>query len=157
MKQYFLKIIGIIIGVSIAVIIWLSGIFIGQEQTITILNPEGALGGLITRVRSTQVSTMFDYGNGRIKVYPEVKLIYSASALDLLKKIKTIDQTFNLTYKLNQNTGNLADLAINHYQNTAAGKKWQAWLNNIQLKRDISQVKLKTGDIVEFKYIKLIE
>ncbi len=157
MNQYLNKTARIIIGVALAVIIWLVGVYIGQEQTITILNPEGALGNIITRVKNTQVSLMLDYGDGRIKVYPTVKLTYGATVLDLLKRIKTIDQALNLTYSFNQETNSVVNLAINHYVNLPAGKKWQLWLNNIQMTRDISQIRLKTGDIVELKYIKLVE
>ena len=157
MKQYFHKITRVIIGGTLEIVIWLTGVFIGQEQAVVILNPEGALGNIITRVKSAQVSLMLDYGDGRVKVYPEVKLTSGATILDLLNRIKTIDQALNLTYNFNQDKKSITNLAINHYVSNAVGKKWQVWLNNLQIARDISQVRLKTGDMVEFKYIKLVE
>ena len=157
MKQSLNKTTRVIIGGTLAIVIWLTGVFIGQEQAVVILNPEGALGNIITRVKSIQVSLMLDYGSGQVKVYPEVKLTYGATVLDLLQRIKTIDQPLNITYNYNQDKKSVTNLIINHYASNTAGKKWQFWLNNLLITRDISQARLKTGDIVEFKYIKLVE
>jgi uncharacterized protein YybS (DUF2232 family) len=74
MLERFNKTTRIIIGATLAVIIWIIGILIGQEQTVLILNPEGNLTNFITRSRTIQVRAMLDYSDGQIRVYPEVKL-----------------------------------------------------------------------------------
>ena len=157
MENHLNKVTRIIIGGTLAVIIWIAGILIGQEQTVTILNPEGGLNGIITRTRSIQVSLMIDYGDGRVKVYPEIKLIYGASTLSLLKQIKSSDKKFELSYTDNQETQSVTDLSINGFKNTENGKKWQIWLNNQWQTEGVNEVRLKSGDIIEFKYVKLVE
>ncbi len=147
----------IIIGGTLAVVIWIAGILIGQEQTVTILNPEGGLSGIISRTRSIQVNLMIDYGDGRVKVYPEIKLTYGASALSLLKQIESIDKKFELNYTDNQETQEVSNLSLNGYQSTEYSKKWQIWLNNQWQTEGVNEIRLKSGDIVEFKYVKLIE
>ena len=156
MQNHLNRATRIIIGGTLAVIIWIAGVLIGQEQTVTILNPEGGIGSIITRTRSVQVSVMMDYGNGQIKIYPEVKLSYGSSAFDLLKRIESIDKTLSLNYQLDQETQELSDLAINNYQSYSEGKRWLIWLNNVLQTEAANHVRLKSGDIVEFKYINLV-
>jgi len=157
MQNHLNRTTRIIIGGALAVVIWIVGVIIGQEQTVTILNPEGGLGGLISRTRSAQVSLMIDYGNGQIKVYPEVKLSYGSSAFDLLKRIESIDKKFSLTYNINEEDQKVTDLAINNYQSYSSGQQWLVWLNNTLQVDTVDSVRLKSGDVVGFKYIKLRE
>ena len=48
------------------------------------------------------------------------------------------------------------DLAINNYQSYSEGKRWLIWLNNVLQTEAANHVRLKSGDIVEFKYINLV-
>ena len=157
MQNHLTKLTRIIIGGVLAVVIWIAGILIGQEQTVTILNPDGGLSGIITRSRNIQVSLMMDYGDGRVRVYPEVKLIYGASALDLLNKVSITDKTFKITYEDYQTAAGAARLSINGYVTSANGKKWQVWLNNSWQAGHLDKIQLKSGDVIEFKYVKLVE
>lgn len=147
----------IIIGVALAVVIWIVGIIIGQEQTVTILNPEGGLGGLISRTRSVQVSLMIDYGNGQVKVYPEVKLSYGSTVFDLLKRVSSIDKKFILNYVEDKENQEVANLSINDFQSYTNGQQWLVWLNNSLQLEAVNKIRLKTGNVIELKYIKLIE
>ncbi len=156
MDGHLNKITKIIISGALAVIIWIVGIIIGQEQTVTILSPEGGLGGIISRTRSAQVSLMLDYGTGRIKVYPEIKVEYGSSALNLLERIENIDNDFNLEYTLEKDQI-LSYLSLNGYPNFEVGKKWLIWIDNVLQTDDLNNVRLKSGDVIEIKYIKLLE
>jgi len=155
--DHFNRATRIIIAAVIAVVIWITGVLIGQEQTVTILNPEGGLSGLITRTRSIQVSLMLDYGDGRVKVIPEVKLTYGAAVMALLKRVQSIDPQFSLSYQTNEKTGAVSDLIINNYAGSKGGKEWLVWLNHNLQTTSIGKIRLKNGDLVELKYIKLRE
>ena len=157
MQNHLNRVTRIIIGGTLAVVIWIAGILIGQEQTVTILNPEGGLSGIITRTRSIQTSLMLDFGDGRIKVYPEIKLNYGASTFNLLKQVSLVDKKLDLKYTADPETQEVKNFSINGYNSTEADKKWQVWLNNQLQTEGINQIRLKSGDIIEFKYVKLIE
>lgn len=172
--DHFNRATRIIIAAAVAVVIWIAGVLIGQEQTVTILNPEGGLSGLITRTRSIQVSLMLDYGDGRIKVIPEIKLTYGAAVTSLLKRWQSIEPQFSLSYQTNKETGKISGLTINNYASSGsgsprgaggarldarqeAGKEWLVWLNHTLQTSTIDKIRLKNGDLVELKYIKLKE
>lgn len=156
MSERMNKTTRIIIGVAVAVIIWIVGIVIGQEQTITILNLEGGFRTLLSHNPSIQVSLMLDYGDGIIKVYPDVSLIYSQSVLELLEKVdKSEEKKLNFAYQLNKATGKLEQVKIGNFQSYAGGREWLCWLNNKLQTEDLNQIKLKAKDVVELKYVKL--
>ena len=156
MERHFNRVTRIIIAGTLAIIIWIVGVIIGQEQTVTILNPEGGLGGLISRSRTAQVSLMLDYGTGEIKVYPEIKLSYGSSVLDLLDRINNLESEFNLNYSLEDNI-ELTSFTISDYPNILDGKNWLVWIDNGLQVDDYNLIKLKSGDNIELKYIKLKE
>ena len=158
MLEHINKTTRIIIGASLAVIIWIAGMMIGQEQAITILNPQGGLKSIFIRNPSIQVSLMLDYGNGQIQVYPDVQLTYSQSVLELLEKVDKLEEVkLNLTYQLNKGTGELEQVTINNLQSYPDGREWLVWLNNELQTELLDKIKLKARDIVELKYIKLVE
>jgi len=148
----------IIIAVALAVLIWVIGIIIGQEQTVTILNPEGGLKSLITRTQTIKVSLMLDWGNGRIKVFPEVILNYGDSVLELLDKVDSLpDSGLAFQYRLDEKTGELASYSIGGYSGQPEGKKWLVWLNNLLQTKELDQVRLRASDVIELKYIRLMQ
>jgi len=155
--DHFNRATKIIIAATVAVVIWIAGVLIGQEQTVTILNPEGGFSGIISRTRSIQVSLMLDYGDGLIKVMPEVKLTYGSTVLALLKRVQAIDPQFKLSYQTEEKTGKISGLAINNYISSISGKEWLTWLNHNLQTATIDKVRLKNGDLVELKYLKLRE
>lgn len=146
----------LIIGIALAVLIWITGVLIGQEQTITILNPEGNLRNILNRTPTVKVSLMLDFGSGEVMVFPSTELVYGHSVFQLLEKInkdKSADLTFS--YELNKKTGELTNVSLNGYFSQAGGKEWLVWLNNKLQTLPLNQIKLKAHDIIELKYIKL--
>ncbi|PJC00996.1 MAG: hypothetical protein CO073_04580, partial [Candidatus Komeilibacteria bacterium CG_4_9_14_0_8_um_filter_36_9] len=57
-------VIRIILLVSLAVVVWIAGVMVGQENTVTILNPETSVTGRQS-FSNPQVSIMLDFGNGQ--------------------------------------------------------------------------------------------
>ena len=148
----------IIIAAALAVLIWVIGIIIGQEQTVTILNPEGGLKSLITRTQTIKVSLMLDWGSGRIKVFPEITLNYGDSVLELLDKVDSLpDSGLDFQYRLDEKTGELASYSIGGYFSQPEGEKWLVWLNNLLQTKELDEVRLRASDVIELKYIKLTQ
>jgi len=142
----------IIIGLTVAVLIWISGVLIGQEQAVLILNPQGGWRGFVNRDRIIQVSLMLDFGDGQIKVFPEPRIKYGESVFNLLKSLPIHLDTAD---RQAEPAGQIIDLTIDGYVSDPQGKQWLVWLNNQLQSEDLSQIRLKSGDIIELKYIKL--
>ena len=146
----------LIIGITLAVVIWIAGILIGQEQTVTILNPEGGLKGIITRSHTIRVSLMLDYGEGQVKVFPEVPIKYGQSVLNLLQAVgESTNHQLEFKYQYSQPAGQLNGFSLSNLANQVNGKKWLIWVNNSLQTDDYQDVLLKAKDVVELKYIKL--
>ena len=158
MFERFNKGTRIIIAVALAVVIWITGILIGQEQTILMLQPSNDFNSLITRTAPIKVSLMIDFGDGRVEVYPEVVIKYSQSVVKLLEAVDNLQPNqLQIKYQLEEETGEISNLSIKGYPSTAYGKQWLVWLNNNLKEENFSKILLKSGDLVELKYIKLRE
>ncbi|HLC64370.1 MAG TPA: hypothetical protein VJK25_03450 [Patescibacteria group bacterium] len=158
MLENFNRTTRIIVAVALAILIWVVGIIIGQEQTVTILNPEGGLRALITRTQTIKTSLMLDWGNGQIKVFSDVSLNYGDSVLQLLSKVNLMENSdLNFNFKRHEDSGELQSYSIGGYASQPGGKQWLTWLNNSLQTKEIDQIRLKANDVVELKYIKLRE
>lgn len=146
----------LIVAICLAVVIWIVGVIIGQEQTVTILNPEAGLSNIINRSPSIKVSLMVDQGGGRVAVYQDQPLSYGQTVYDLLKKINQLDPNLNFTAEVNQQNGELKSFSLAGLNNAANGPGWLLWLNNRLRPEPLDKVKLKARDVVELKYTKLI-
>lgn len=156
MNLKFNKTTGIILGVALAVIIWITGILIGQEQAISTLNPEGGLREFFNQSKVIRTSLMIDYGDGRVEVYPAVKISYGGSVWKLLKSAAATEKDkLNLKYQEDSKSGEISNLNINGYSANTGGQQWLLWLNNNLQDNDLSKIRLKSRDVVELKYIKL--
>ncbi|MFA6304282.1 MAG: hypothetical protein WCV73_01875 [Patescibacteria group bacterium] len=147
----------LIIAVSLAVVIWIAGVLVGQEQTVTILNPQGGLNQIINRQVNIKVSLMLDFGEGKIIVYPETQVKYGQTVLNLLQKISQEDKSgLKLVYDLDAKTGELKKFSLQGISGNLTGRQWLVWLNNQLQTQPINSIKLKSKDIIELKYVKLI-
>ena len=146
----------IIIAACLAVVIWITGVVIGQEQAVTILNPEGGWSYIINRAPAIKVSLMVDAGAGRVTVYQDQQLNYGQTVFDLVKKINQAEPSLNFKATVDQKTGELKDFSLAGLSNISSGQSWQLWLNNQLRTEPLNKVKLKARDVVELKYIKLI-
>jgi len=142
----------LIIAVSLAVLIWVVGVIIGQEQTITILNPEGGLENIITRSRTIKVSLMIDDGTGVVKVFQWITMPYGSSVLDLLNQVKKEDK-ISLSYKQNEETQEISSFRLNNFSSINNGKEWLVWQNQQLSTEPLNQVLLKSHDFIELKYL----
>lgn len=158
MIEKFDKTTRIIIGAALAIVIWITGIIIGQEQTVLILNPEGGFKSIITRTRVIKVSLMLDYGNGGVEVYPEMRINYGDSVIKILESANRLENNkLDLQYQQDRITGEISTLSISGYQSFPNDKQWLVWLNNNLQTDNLDKILLKAGDVVELKYIKLIQ
>lgn len=145
----------LIIAICLAVVIWIVGVIIGQEQTVTILNPEGGLRNIIYRNPAIKVSLMVDSGGGRVAVYQDQQLSYGQTVYDLLKKINQVEPSLKFIADLNQSSGELKSFSLSGLNNIANGSSWLLWVNNQLRPEPLNKVKLKARDVVELKYTKL--
>lgn len=157
MLERFNKTTRLIIGICLAVVIWIIGMLIGQEQTVIILDPEGGLRNIINRSPSIKVSLMLDAGAGRVYVYQDQQLNYAQTVFDLLKKVDQPGAKLNFNYNLNPASGELKSFSLLNQSNVQNGPEWLLWLNNHSRTEPLNQVKLKARDVIELKYIKLRE
>lgn len=145
----------IIIAIALAILIWVVGVIIGQEQTVTILNPEGGFKSIITRARNISVSLMIDEGNGNVKVLSDNGFIYGRTVMDLLQKFKNQEE-LSLDYAQDKLSGEIAGFTLN---NLISGKQggflWLIWVNHQLQTEQADKIKLKANDYVELKYINL--
>ena len=144
----------LIIAIALAIFIWVVGVIIGQEQAITILNPEGGLVNIITRTRTIKVSLMIDDGAGSVKIFQWVALPYGQSVLDLLNEVKK-EGKIDLFYQQNEKTQVFSAFRLNNLNSTDNGKKWLVWQNQQLIMEPLNRILLKANDFIELKYIKL--
>jgi len=154
MWKHFNTTTKLIMAIALAVIIWIAGVLIGQEQAITILNPEGGLGNIITRARTIKVSLMIDDGTGSVKVFQWITLPYGNSVLDLLNQVKK-EGKIDLAYAQDEETKAISSLTLNNLNSTDNGKSWMVWQNQSLITEPANKILLKSHDLIELKYLKL--
>lgn len=109
-----------------------------------------AVSGQLSAI-SSPASIMLDYGDGRVRVYPDLTIETGETALSLLEKTaKTA--TLNFTTKSFSGLGLLVE-SVGDKVNGTDGKYWQYWVNNRALPVGAGEYKVKPGDIIEWKFI----
>ena len=154
MIEHFNRTTRLIIAIALAVLIWVVGVIIGQEQTITILNPEGSLINIITRARTVKVSLMIDDGTGSVKIFQWVSLPYGSSVLDLLNEVKK-EKKIDLSYKQNEKNQEFSAFRLNNLSSVNNGKEWLVWQDQQLITEPFNRILLKANDFIELKYLKL--
>lgn len=136
-----------IINLVAFILIFIGGIFIGYRETSNnayIQNDESPMG----------VSIMLDYGDGSLNVYNAEKLPDNSSVFDLLKEFSN-SKNIDLDYEDYGGEMGVFIKSINGVSNNMeTGKFWQYWVNNEYAKVGPGLYLLKSGDVVEWKFIK---
>ena len=100
---------------------------------------------------TSTLSLMLDYSDGKIAVFKE----NTSSKEPLFETMKRLLQKNNipLTFKEYPGLGVLIE-SIGSRQNGSEKKYWQYWVNNEYAKVGADSYLPKTGDIIEWKFIK---
>ncbi|MDD2807922.1 MAG: DUF4430 domain-containing protein [Patescibacteria group bacterium] len=142
----------LIAKIIVVIAVFFAGFFVGQYEALS--PSDGNVGTNQAINQQLTVSLMLDFGNGTIKSFTDVVLPQDATVFDMLKKV-TAENNLNLQYKdyggdlgvLVQSIGDQAgDVKTNTF--------WEYWVNDKHADIGASGYKLKTGDVVEWKYLK---
>jgi hypothetical protein len=105
----------------------------------------------VISVQPRTISLMVDYGDGMVRVYPDIVVGASETMLQMLEKQA---QTGRLTFKTKEFAG-LGTMieAIGTKTNGQDNKYWQYWVNNVSITYAASNYLLKPGDVIEWKFL----
>lgn len=101
--------------------------------------------------KAQTVSLMLDYGDGKVRVYPDIALVSGQSLLELLEK-QAKDAKLTLKTKDFGELGILVE-QIGDKVNGEGGKYWQYWVNNVSIPRSSDSYILSAGDVIEWKFL----
>ncbi|MFW0862540.1 MAG: hypothetical protein ACKKL6_03050 [Candidatus Komeilibacteria bacterium] len=136
--------------VAIAIGAWLVGMVIGQENAVTILNPNTSTAN-IRESNIPRVSMMLDYNNGDIDVVDDIELTSHSNLWEAL-----IGAEEQGKIKLGQNEDWLENgllwYGINGLYNSSESR-WYIWLNNDYVSELPDKFSVKNGDILYLKYL----
>ncbi|OIO46442.1 MAG: hypothetical protein AUJ28_02480 [Parcubacteria group bacterium CG1_02_37_51] len=144
-------VIRIILLVSLAVVVWIAGVMVGQENTVTILNPETSVTGRQS-FSNPQVSIMLDFGNGQIDVYDQLFIINDKDLWAALKNL-AVREDLQLDYNKDWAINGLDWYRLQNKLTGESGVTWHVWVNNQYRTEDLTDIVLKNGDVVNFKYL----
>jgi len=133
------------------------GLFLGflwASSSVSVISSEPS----VVTVQSTAitsessvVSLMLDYGDGRVRVYPEIRISDNETLLQLLEKQAT-DAKLSLRIKDFGDLGVLVE-EIGGEENGRDGKYWQYWVNNLAIPYGADKYIVKPGDVIEWKFL----
>lgn len=147
--------------IIIVAAIFVAGFYFGTQQA---LSPTSNLFGLNkSRVETPKeeeqtpqgimVDLMLDFGNGQVKTFSQVNLPEDSTVFDLLKKVTT-ENNLSLESKDYGSMGVFIESIGEAKSDLASDKFWQYWVNNKYSQMGSSSYKLKSGDLVEWKFTK---
>src|SRR3989338_2648228 len=102
-------------------------------------------------LQNEKVSVMFDYGNGKINVYTGNIEKENETLFELTKDIAEKNK-LALEYKEFSGLGVLIE-KIGTEKNGTDQKYWQYWANNEYAQVGADMYKVKSGDIIEWKFV----
>jgi hypothetical protein len=98
------------------------------------------------------VNLKFDFGEGNIKKFENIKLGEEKTVFDLLKKV-TQENNLEFSFKEYPDLGVFIESIGNIRNDSERNLWWQYWVNGECAQAGASLYKLKNGDVVEWKYI----
>ncbi|MFW0837588.1 MAG: hypothetical protein ACKKL5_01160 [Candidatus Komeilibacteria bacterium] len=151
MKQSLSMPIRIVLVLAVALIVWIVGVMVGQENTVTILNPDTSYTGMHTNTQGT-VNIMIDYNNGDIATYNNLPLATNHSLWAVVKRLAD-QEHIPLSYNDDFDTVGLQWWRLAGRGNVQGGIQWHVWVNNVYQNKSWDKIELKPGDIVSFKHL----
>ncbi|MFA6410719.1 MAG: DUF4430 domain-containing protein [Candidatus Buchananbacteria bacterium] len=132
--------------------IFCAGFYAGQNSSF---NPASVLSNnkLIESGQEIKVSLMLDFGDGKIQTFSDVVLPDQANVFDLLTKVTTEKSLEFKTKDYGSELGVLVESINNIANSDKTNRFWHYWVNNEYAEVGASKYGLKTGDIVEWKYV----
>jgi hypothetical protein len=96
-------------------------------------------------------SLMIDYGDGRVRVYPDITVAPGETMIGFLQK-QTAKAGLAFKTKEFQGLGVMVE-TIADKTNGDQNKYWQYWVNNVSIPYAASTYIVKPGDVVEWKFL----
>ena len=146
--------------ILILITVFFFGYYYGQLTTKNLVQDNNPIENKIQKDQGNleenkkTVSLMIDFHNGELSVFNDIGLTEGSSVFDLLK---TTLEREEIDFKYKDYGGEMGALleSINGVENNMEdGKYWQYWFNNEYAKVGASMQELKSGDVIEWKYIK---
>ncbi len=150
MRREFNLVIRALLFIAIAIGAWLMGMVIGQENAVTILNPNTSTANIREGGQPT-VSMMLDYNNGDIDIVDNIIL---TSHANLWEAMLAAEEEGKLTIGQNEDwiENGLLWYGVNGLYNSSESR-WYIWLNNEYVSELPDEINVKNGDILYFKYL----
>ncbi|MBL7022400.1 hypothetical protein ISR92_03730 [Patescibacteria group bacterium] len=150
MRREFNLVIRALLFVAIAIGAWLMGMVIGQENAVTILNPNTSTANIRESGQPT-VSMMLDYNNGDIDIVDNIIL---TSHANLWEAMLAAEEEGKLIIGQNEDwiENGLLWYGVNGFFNSSESR-WYIWLNNDYVSELPDEINVKNGDILYFKYL----
>jgi len=98
------------------------------------------------------VNLQFDFGEGNIKKFENIKLREGKTVFDLLKKV-TQENNLEFSFKEYPDLGVFIESIDNVRNDSKTNKWWQYWVNGEYDQVGASNFILKDGDLVKWKYV----
>ncbi len=99
------------------------------------------------------VNLKFDFGNGNIKAFDNIKLEEGKTVFDLLKKV-TQENNLEFSFKEYPGLGVFVESIDGISNDAKINKWWQYWVNGEYAQAGASIYKFKNSDLIEWKYVK---
>ena len=100
---------------------------------------------------SSKASLMIDYGDGLVRVYPDITVAVGETMIQLLEKQMGAAK---IEFKTKEFTGlGVMVEAIGSKTNGDENKYWQYWVNNVSIPYAASSYVVKPGDVIEWKFL----
>lgn len=139
----------ILAKIVLVIAIFFAGFYVGGQPA---LSPSNGSDKAVEQGTS-QVSVMFDYGDGTLTTVKNIDITSTSTVFDVLKHV-TAEEKIDFKYKEYGDLGVMVDSIGDKTNNFAADQYWQFWVNNAYSTAGASLYRLKAGDVIEWKYIK---
>ena len=139
----------IISQLIIALAIFFGGVYVGTSL-LPQASPDGQIREVSTQVQS--VSLMIDYGGGNIVSFSDIVIEGEESLFDVIQS--TVEEN-NIPLGFKDFGGELGVFieSINGVPGESSNRWWQYWVNNKYGEIGVSSYTVKSGDVIELKFV----
>ena len=148
----------LLIKIIVLAAVFAGGVWVGQNVALAPSQLVDQLPINVNKKSEVQeqvikVNLMIDFGNGQVQTFNDVALAENPSVFDLLKKVTTENNLEFSSKDYGKDLGMLVESINNVANSQKANRFWHYWVNNVYAEIGASNYHLKTGDIVEWKYV----
>lgn len=139
----------LLIKIIVIALVFFCGFWLGQNQALA---PSGGKTAL-EQNQEAKANLIVDSGGGDLKNFSGVALIGDKTVFGLLKAVQA-NSGLKIGYKdYGGDLGAMIESIGGLANDPKTGTYWQFWVNGEYAKVGASSYRLKTGDIVEWKYL----